>query len=488
MKKSNNKKGVSLVELIASIVLISFVFLLASLVMQEAFVSLPTTQRLSDAQVTARFVASVLTKRVEQARQLTTVPPNTAVADLLKDEWHYFGLTADKSQIVDYRYVSASDSYQKQVIADVDDRFSYNLNVWQANTTKNLVDFTVEVLPVDGSATALSSKVRAGAAVSLVCAPTAADLHQGFIYRDVRKTAVDVTANVMLVTDLSASMLRDMQNNTTSNVAEQRISKLQNALLGGIEDEQVYEGLVEGLAKVGGIELCLLPYNLNANYVDDYVASTAPYPYPYQTLTEQAEKTNAKDIIEHLATNTNSGANLGDALRRLYYCQQWFNSNYKNMPEYSHAAGEKDFVIVVLDGQSTMFSVTGGTSGAANAVYLDDNGAVSNVLIDDLASTASAQRGVVVNRRSDARDYSYQMIKKFKNDPNTKFYFVVIGENDDAAGLCDLANYVDTLCADLATTPNTVYNIVDTDSFSAVFADIAADIMRQMEDARRTQF
>ncbi len=492
MKKLTKKKGLTLIEIIAALLIFSIVIVLIGNVVKVSFFSLPQTKRSTAEQNTIRMVGEKLTGCIQDATDIITVPQGEALSSFLKDGWNYYGLSDDKSQIIHSTYDKATNSYKHFAIADFDAKVDGNLAVKQNAGDKALIDFELQVIPKsasNGDGTTLMATAKAESATVILDYGTTAAPAKGILYRKDKASYGKVVGNVMLLVDISGSMNNNMAGDPTNNIAERRITKLQNALLGGEKDGQYVEGFVDSLAKLHGIEFCLIPFNRTANYMGNNGAEL----HPYKTLDDAAEKQAVKTEIEQMSDYVGDRTNTGDALRRAYHCNDWIKDKFKTMPEYSGATKTKDIAIVFLDGEADVRSVKEKdvVIGSVDRELRRD-GQVDNQYVEYIIN-GHQEEGIVYTDYYKGIQYA-ETRAGYMRTKDVKFYYVGIGDSTNsnvATGVYDIDLFMIELMrnstSSAANMPNS-YRIRDNDSFSDVLSMIKDDIERELLIERGPKF
>ncbi len=500
MKKFMNRKGLTLIEIIAALTISTIVLVLIASVVKVSFNSLPTTEKATEAQNTVRFVSETITNRVQDAGQIVTVPQGAVVADQLKDGWSYLGLSDDKTEIVNHIYIEDTNSYRKIPLANIDTSDDCNFEVGQSASDEKLLTFTVGLHPKlasNGAGITLSGTAKADNVDKIIENGTAPQPAQGFLYRAKPAVEKKVVANVTLMIDISSSMLNDVLGDPVDNLNETRLAKLQTMLLGGVENDQVIEGLIDFLARLGDVEVCLIPYNTTANYMSD----TTNW-HPFYTLSNTMELDILKDKIADMTNHVKAGTNVGDALRRSYYCYEWINNNITAMPEYNANTKVKNYFFVIADGYPNLATLKHipVVERRTRRIFLDDGPAPGTSIVEYVGVGSEQMAGLTDHVPQPHRNVHYNGRKYWNIDIEDKKFYL-IGIADDIYKQVNASGYVSTkTIAQLLKQIEKYYStsplverpfsrrIKCNADFVTVFSEIKTDIKQKIIEARAPEF
>ncbi len=504
IKQLNTRKGLTLVEVIAAVVILTIVMAVIFNVLTVSLNSLPATEKAVSEQNAMRLVSETFTDRVQSAGHIVTVPQDAILTDCLKDGWNYIGVNDDGNKIVNYIYSEADDSYRELVLADIDKHHDYQFSVHRKATDDKVLEFAVKLIPkaaADGAEIALNASVRAENVTTIVEKGTTDFPAHGVVYCDKPPADKRVYTNIMLIVDASSSMLNDMMGNTATSTDEMRITKLQKALLGGVENGEAVEGFIDYLSRLDDIRLCFIPFNNTANYMNDNTADL----HPYFDLNYEPDRSALKDKIANMNNIVKQGTNVGDALRRAYYCLYDLGINV--LMTYLNDAKIVDCVIVIVDGCENLatfkhFPIA--PNNVKGRMLLEDGLATPELV--DFAPPGEEQLAGVNSEiyQNHSLNYVYWAGVNYGTFRHVNFYIIGIGDDEnlppEAVGFqtvddflvemrrCVEAERVNHGAFDPPTYTAPTYRLREDDSFADVFAEIGVDIKQKIDEKSALDF
>lgn len=340
MKRNRHSKaGVTMVELIIAISLLSIISMTAfGFIMFGVNVVNESNDEI-ELQHSSRMVLYETSKIIRYASAVFTIPRSSFRADNLSSGWDYIGVipSADGNEIVKYTYNSITNTHIATVLlhAQPGINFEFVFDKINPHDVDSLLQFTIEGFPqgsVDEfgqprSTLSVTSEVEARNSLQVIDLATELDPAFAIAYRnDDRQKSV--IGHVVMVLDKSGSMADNLQGQP--NRVPSRIEIL--------KDEA--KNLINAFAQEDNIDIGLVPFATSAN-----TANNTPVAF-YNSKSQAA---NLRSIINTL--DAVGGTNTGDGLRRAYWA---FKTHNATVPAGVTA---KNYLIVLVDGVTTFASV-----------------------------------------------------------------------------------------------------------------------------------
>lgn len=480
---TNKSKGFTLVELILAIGLIGIVITLsANMITLSTRVHKVTVDEYT-LQSSIRLAVDKTNDVVRYSTALFTIPTGRFLESNLTDGWHYFGVSNDGSEIIRYIYEERGGvtDHWKEVVVAAHPNVKYELHfeaVDHAGTGdfgKMLKFAFVAVLQdTNQKRIVIESEVEAVNALQVVDRGTALSPAIALAYRADDRPQNEILGVITMVLDVSGSMNYAL-GGATSGVAteDRRITKLKNALNGYTKvNGEVVEGMINEFAKEEYIEIAIVPFSTSANYPTTTSASSSQN-HPFYKVSDPTQKNNLRTIVSGL--NADGGTNTGDGMRRAYFRNKYFKDNITTMPSYGNNFSTRDYMIILVDGVTTMATSNGGTGDSR---YRVTDGHVNNLTWNSNINTTSA--GIIGHgsqERSDTDRY-VELIGAMIKNAGIKVYVIGFSEvNNELLSVNKIAT------AAGASTPN-VYKFTENLDLDEVFKEIKADIMKDLWHVR----
>lgn len=463
----DRRKGLTLVEILLALALISIIILTSSSSVALLFKSNKVTVDQYAFQSSMRFLSTKMSETVRYSQAVFAVPQEY-IEDVSKldPEWQYIALTPDKKSVVNYRYRSASNSHESDVIVGPQDNIEYEIIFKKQSDIEQTYNGNREILNDDvlyfsvvayrigtdnlGNETRVSqgivyeSELKALNALQVVDRGTVSSPAVALAYRKDDDTYGEGRSHVVkisLILDRSGSMAwRPGSNNYPGSGQSSRLTFLKRALIGeGLTGES---GIIAKFASVPNIEVTIVPFADRAQYI---INEERNIPF----FNAQLEKNKIVSRINDIFAN--GGTNTGDGIRLSFYNMLNFDTT-----GYHNHVEEHDFTIILVDGDSNIFSTL--TKDGVYSYHRWDN------TVYDIEGDRSGATGFI---------YVDRLGETIRNEFNYKGEYYLIGyvTNPNSAGV---RNIKDAL--NIPDSQVYLYNDSDFD-LSAVFDNIATEIM-----------
>ncbi len=344
-----NDKGLTLVELIIAMGIMSLIFLVSGSFLMFGSKTHKKTSDEFEIQSIVRILAADISNSIRKSTATFTLYKTDDVN--FSDKWNYIMVSKDKKRVVSHKWnVDQKQHIQSTIMDEVDGatfriEFTKNKN----DKTSNLLNFKI-IANINGQERVVDSGLEGLNTLQIIDKP-GKHISNTIAYRlDSRPTGIAQSqAAVAMVLDRSGSMARNMNSEVDHSktnkppinnmpVEKQRIFKLQKEA----------NSLLDNLAKNSNIYISLHPFSSHANgYKDMVPAKGNTGMIPAKGNTEK--KGILTDTIDSMKAE--GGTNTGDGMRRAYHSIRRFNET-KNMTKNT-----KNFMIILVDGVTTFSSV-----------------------------------------------------------------------------------------------------------------------------------
>ncbi len=324
-----NRSGFTLIEMVLTTAVLG-------VVMTLAFSMLGAGNRFSAKsgdeyrlQASVRMASHQTSEIVKFSSAVFTITKDNFREGNLSDDWNYFGVSADKTEIIQYTYNPVTDTHLKKVIVASQPNLFYDMQFIKENTydvDKLLRVKIVGYLGAPGNETiAIDTELKSLNALQIIDRGNINDIATAVAYRsDDRPLAA--SAAVAMVMDNSGSMASNMNGNNTTIEANKRITILKTEA----------KNFVNRFAQLQNVDIALVPFATSANNPMDFVNV-------YQ---------NQSTLIAQIDSMTAfGGTNTGDGLRRGLHRISEYNDGL------TAGSVAKNYMIVLVDGVTTYGSV-----------------------------------------------------------------------------------------------------------------------------------
>lgn len=456
------RKGITLVELIIAMSLVSIIITLSVNMILLANKTHAVTIEEYDMQSIVRLATEKTNKVLRYSSAVFTIPKGRFFEANLTDGWSYFGLSDDvgENEIISYVYEQRGLvlKHWKEVVVPKKDNIRYEF-VFEKDptvTSDRAIKYSIVVknLASNSEKIAIESEIEVLNALQVVDRGTVFTPAVAIAYRSDARPLGEVVGAITMVLDVSGSMayrLDGTQNSVTE--PEKRITKLKSALT----------SMIDEFSKEEYIEISIVPYSTSANYPDP-TSTSSNEKHPFYKVNVPAQKTNLLARVN--ALNAKGGTNTGDGMRRAYHRNLYFTNNITTLPGYGSSFSTREYMIILVDGVTTYASSQ--DSGGSEGYRIDDS---------YLSNLGTSGTNKIVGNGSSMSYIStryVEIIGKLIKDRNIKVYVIGFSSDVDELGsVNDIATAAGALAKD-------VYKFTDALDLNQVFEEIKADIMKDL--------
>lgn len=328
MKK---RKGITLIELLLAIALISLIIIPVTNFLLLGVKSHAITIDEFNIQSNTRIVSQKINSIIRDASAVFVLHRDDD--EMLTQEWNYIMLNEDHTKLLEYRWDNASKTHEVvELVTGIND-VDFDLEFTKNNPSDvdKLLEFYLKINN-GGKEKIIATELESKNALQVIDR-SYLNVGNTLAYRyDSRiGEASNAQAVLSMVLDRSGSMAKTMDDKTAddSNRNSDKHSRLKK-----MKAESVR--LVEALAKNTNINISIIPFSSTANN-------------PGDMLSANRNLSSLKSTINGLSAS--GGTNTGDAIRRGYYQIKNFNEKEENKNRTN-----KNFMIILVDGVTTFAS------------------------------------------------------------------------------------------------------------------------------------
>jgi type II secretory pathway pseudopilin PulG len=331
-----NRKGITLVELIVVIVLVSMVLVIAGTFMNFSFMTQKTSANEYKVQADLRLASTIINNEIRNSTVTFTLPITKFMPASARDQnWNYIGIE-DNKRVVQIT-PNGTSTPAVQVLFTAGEGISYSLKFAKQSIpdyNSKLIQYTIEATVDSNNSKKISilSKVEA---INSIAVDEGGSLNNPAVAIAYKKTPIPASQTkplvaIALVLDNSGSM--DWKMGGT-----------------GLDKDKIRKELVIKNAKdlvnkfdapeMTNINIAVIPFS---NKADNKEAKAG-----WKTPSIAAQKTLITDMIESITGD--SGTNTGDGMRRAYArLVEFKNANPGKTINY--------YMILITDGNPTYVS------------------------------------------------------------------------------------------------------------------------------------
>ena len=423
--KSN--RGFTLVELL---VVLAILLVAMSLSTSLIFFSTKAHESTFDEyqlQAKMRTASEKTNTAVRYSSAVFTIPEGRFFEANLTAGWNYLGVSSDKKEIIRYVYEERGGitKHWKEVIVPDQQNLEFDLTFQKVNTDPN-----DKILKFKLVGTVLGDNSR----------------------------------KITIETDIDAlNALQIVDRGTISNPAVAIAYRSYERL------EEDIVGMINSFSREENVEMCLVPFSRSANYptpTSEFSSQT----HPFYRVSLGSEKSQLIDLINDL--NASGGTNTGDGMRRAYYRNKWFHDNVTTMSEYGSQFTSRDYMIILVDGVTTMATSVGGTGDSR---YRVNDGYQSNLTWWN-NSWDWDEAGIIGggNYENYVTDRYVELIGSYIKNANIKVF--VIGFSSLESEL----NSVNNIAIAAGAESGDIYRFTDSLDIDIVLDEIKSEIMRDL--------
>lgn len=331
-----NDKGFTLVEIVVTLAIVGVLFLTMANFMGFGIKTHKISANEANVQSTIRLLSSNINSSVRNssATFLLHKPTNRDLAQSdLTDGWNYITISKGGKSVLKYEWDSKQSKHIVSTIMSEVPGTTFELEYKKDSSNDNVVEYNI-IANVNGIKRTLNSELEGLNSLQVIDRKPVHFASNTLAYRFGNRDAAfsETQAAVAMVLDQSGSMAYDMNGKSTSNINNQRITKLKNEAT----------RLVEELQENPNVYISLNPFSSTANNSE---------PMTQAILNKEKDKPITKSISIMVA---NGGTNTGDGMRRAYYRIKEFNeeNEKKTNPKTTN-----NFMIILVDGGTSYRSI-----------------------------------------------------------------------------------------------------------------------------------
>ena len=321
-----NNKGVTLIELLISLALISVVVVTATQLAVFGLNAHNRTMNEFDIQSRIRVVSQRVNNTVRDSSGVFLLHRENA--NHLTPEWNYIMLSPQKDKMVHYVWDSSTSTHRMEELFPSHDGITLDFKLSQPTTTdvNKLLDLKMSIMGL-GETRTIQTEVEAKNALQVVDRSYLMEANTLAYRKDARLDEVSNSqAAVTMVLDVSNSMAKTLDNKDADN-SPSRLELMKNEAI----------RLIEELSELPNIYVGITPFSSTAN------ASHRMMNVKQEIDTDPG----LRKIVEGLTAG--GGTNTGDGIRRAFYNIQEFNEAHQDKTN-------KNFMVILVDGVTTFGS------------------------------------------------------------------------------------------------------------------------------------
>lgn len=438
--KLKRRKGITLVELIIVLAVMGLIFSLAGSMLVFSIKSHTIVEEEYQIQSNMRLASQVISNYIKESRAIFMLNSTQFDSNNLKNEWDYFALSPDKTQVIQYQWDSVNNKHNTNVLADTYPGLVYSLEFNKTHSDSLLGGFSLKAVgssgnikvAIDNELSALNSVVVDN--TGNIAIPAVALAYRTHDIPDPNKPRISVT----LIIDKSGSMAWDLAGNNLSGGYGNPNSRLSIMRARTLD-------LINELETIGNVNVAVVPFASSANKSGNY----------HNLYNINSNKSTVDNLVNGI-NEASGGTNIGDAMRRAYYIHNTFKIN--NSGSLLH------YNIQLMDGNPTYWSET--NAGA----YRYSDGDIDNSYIDGTGQETEVNMN---SSMSYIRSIGNQLYKL----GNVQIKTFVIGfsaNSHNISRLSSIAGYVTS-----STNPSIVgqyYEASSSEALEQVYKDISKNI------------
>lgn len=367
---SYKRKGFTLVEVILVLAIIGLVISLGGTMMIFSMRSHKTVDEEFQIQSNIRLTSQIISNYIRESSAIFMLNDGYFDNNNLKNEWDYFALSADKTQVIQYKWDTSSNTHVENVLADSYPGLVYSLSFDKSNDDSLLGGFNLRAVSDSGALKAnVYNEINALNSVVVDNSGNTSNPAVALAYRtedipDPSKPRISVS----LVLDKSGSMAWNLGGGTITNGFDNPNSRFAIMKLKTVD-------LLNELESIGNVHVSIVPFDTNANKSGNY----------HNFYRANDDKTTLVNLVNGIPKD-GGGTNIGDAMRRAYYIHNSFKtSNTGNLLHYN---------IMLMDGNPTYWTRKDGGNyygtGDISSSDVRGSGQEDNANVNECMSYVSA--------------------------------------------------------------------------------------------------
>lgn len=376
MKKViKGNKGLTLIELLLSLALVSFVIIISTNILMVGMRSQDLSVKEYAVQSEMRIAAEKTNEIVRYSKAVFAVPKSFVSSESTMDPgWSYLMTSLDGRRIVTMEYdEDLSKHVERTLVNESEGRFYYlSFDKTDSANSDTVISYRIYSYKKDQNGQKTDEKliyettVETVNAIQIVDKGTETSPSVALAFRNDGQTSgkgKNQIAYITIVIDVSNSMnlTPSGTGSTSSETSSSRISRVRTALYG--DGTSNGKGIIQMFSKEENVFISLVPFANTANFPSPHANTDPSAKHPFYEAYNSADAntliTSIKDLKADgyrtsLYGSGQGGTNTGDGLRRAYYLHESFRDR---MSELGTPIDEKDqvhhYMMLLVDGETT---------------------------------------------------------------------------------------------------------------------------------------
>ena len=150
-KLNHKRKGITLVEVILVLAIVGIVISLSTTMMIFSTRSHRIVDEEFQIQSNIRLTSQIIGNYIKESSAIFMLNDAYFDNNSLKNEWDYFALSADKTQVVQYKWNTATNTHDKIILSDSYPGLVYSLSFDKSNDDSLLGGFSLKAVGQSGT-------------------------------------------------------------------------------------------------------------------------------------------------------------------------------------------------------------------------------------------------------------------------------------------------------------------------------------------------
>lgn len=388
-----NNDGVTLIELMIALALISTVIILSTNILMISLKTQKVTVKDYSVQSEMRIATEQTNEIIRYSKAVFAVPKSFVKTVATMDPgWSYLMTSPDSKRVVIMEYDETLDKHVEKVIVKESEGIQYAISFLKDTSANSdtVLKYKIHSYSVDGAGNRLKEKIvyettlETVNAIQIVDKGTVSSPSVALAFRSDGQTSgkgKNQIAYITIILDTSNSMNQTPSGGGTTNkeTANSRITKVREALVGN--GTKAGNGIIQKFSKEENVFISIVPFANTANYPSPHADLNSSGRHPFYEVYDDIKATSLITTIKEIKANGyltgQGGTNTGDGLRRAYYLHETFRAR---MVENGTPIKVEDqvhhYTILLVDGETTF--ETKSTNFEDEGFYIDSKGSEQN--------------------------------------------------------------------------------------------------------------
>ena len=369
-KNSVNNDGVTLIELIIALAIISAVIILSANILMVSLKTQNVTVKDYSVQSEMRIATEQTNEIIRYSKAVFAVPKSFVTTVATMDPgWKYLMTSPDNKRVVIMEYDETLDKHIEKVIVKESEDIEYAISFLKDTTANSdtVLKYKIHSYSVDGAGNRLKEKIvyettiETVNAIQIVDKGTNSSPSIALAFRSDGQTSgkgKNQIAYITIILDVSNSMNQTPSGggSNTRETTSSRISKVREALVGN--GTNTGNGIIQKFSKEENVFISIVPFANTANYPSPHADLNSTGRHPFYEVYDDIKSTSLITTIKEIkADGYNSGqggTNTGDGLRRAYYLHETFRDRMiQNGTPIKVEDQVHHYTILLVDGETT---------------------------------------------------------------------------------------------------------------------------------------